>query len=68
VTARNYCPAIQCNHLTKAAKAEAHGAPEEFEKEVWRSHAQGFVTTEDAIDTTARYRAEYEAAPDKKED
>jgi hypothetical protein len=68
MTARNYCPAGACDHLTKAAKAEAHGTPDEFETAVWRAQADGYVTADEAVDTIARYRKEYEAAPDKKED
>lgn len=63
MTARNYCPAGACDHLTKAAKAEAHGTPEAFEKEVWRAQADGYVTAEEAVATIEQYRAEYEAAP-----
>lgn len=63
MTARNYCPAGDCDHLTRTEKAAAHGTPEEFEKAVGRAQADGFVTADEAVATIARYRAEYEAAP-----
>lgn len=63
MTARNYCPAGDCDHLTREAKAKEHGTPEEFESAIWRAQADGFVTTNEAIATIRRYYAEYEAAP-----
>lgn len=67
MTARNYCPAGECNHLTKEAKAREHGTPQEFSKAVWKAQADGFVTAEEALDTIRRYNAEYEAAPSEQD-
>ena len=63
MTARNYCPAGECDHLTKVHKREAHGTPEEFQAHVLGKMAEGFITPTDATDTIERYRKEYEAAP-----
>lgn len=64
MTARNYCPAGECEHLTKEAKAREHGTPEEFSVRVWGVQAEGFMTAEEALDTIRRYHAEYDAAPE----
>jgi len=64
MTARNYCPAGECDHLTREAKRAAHGTPEAFEAVVWKAQADGFVTIEEAVASIARYRSEYDAAPE----
>jgi hypothetical protein len=63
MTARNYCPAGDvCDHLTRKAKREAHGTPQEFETAVLDNVTARYMTIEEAALTIQRYRAEYEAA------
>jgi len=62
MTARNYCPAGECDHLTREAKRKEHGTPAEFAAAVGRNVAQGFMTAEEAHATIARYRSEYDAS------
>jgi len=39
MTARNYCPAGDCDHVTRDAKRREHGTPEEFELAVLQNVA-----------------------------
>lgn len=63
MTARNYCPAGDCDHLTKEAKEREHGTPEKFSQRVWSTQAEGLLTAEEALETIRKYQAEYDAAP-----
>lgn len=66
MTARNYCPAGDiCDHLTREAKRLEHGTPEEFAARVQQNVTDGFMTTEEAQATIARYRKEYDASPEE---
>jgi hypothetical protein len=49
---------------TRAELQTAHGTPAEFEAAVWAAHAQLFVTTEEAEAAIAKYRDEWNLAPE----
>lgn len=49
---------------TKKQLRAAHGTPDEFAQACLRAANDLFITDDEARAATAKYRAEYEAAPD----
>ena len=47
---------------TKQELREAHGTPDEFESAVWLSHADLFVTTDEALKAIREYRYTFNQA------